>query len=57
MGKLIVHQDKITDIKALTALCPFGAMEDKDGKLEISAACKLCKLCVKKGGGAIEFVE
>ncbi len=57
MGKLIVHQDKITDMKALMALCPFGAMEEKDGKLEISAACKLCKLCVKKGGGAVEFVE
>ena len=57
MGKLVVHQDKIQDIKALMAICPFGAMTEKDGKVEISAACRLCKLCVKKGNGAMEFVE
>ncbi|MCR5756355.1 MAG: electron transfer flavoprotein subunit alpha/FixB family protein [Selenomonas sp.] len=57
MGKLVVHQDKIQDIKALMAICPFGAMTEKDGKVEVSAACRLCKLCVKKGNGAMEFVE
>ena len=57
MGKLVVHQDKITDIKALMAICPFGAMTEKNGTIEISAACRLCKLCVKKGNGAMEFVE
>lgn len=57
MGKLIVHQDKVQNIQELIKICPFGAMEEKDGKIEITAACKLCKLCVKKGGGAMEFVE
>ncbi len=57
MGKLVVHQDKIKDIQEFMKICPFGAMEEKDGKLEINAACKLCKLCVRKGGGAMEFVE
>ena len=57
MGKLVVHQEKITDLPALLAICPFGAMEEKAGKIEINAACKLCKLCVKKGGGVFEFVE
>lgn len=57
MGKLVVHQDKIKDIQEFIKVCPFGAMEEKDGKLEINAACKLCKLCVRKGGGAMEFVE
>ena len=57
MGKLIVHQEKVQDIQALIKICPFGAMEEKDGKIEINAACRLCKLCVKKGGGAMEFVE
>ena len=47
MGKLIVHQDKITDIQALISICPFGAMEEKNGKVEISAACRMCRLCVK----------
>ena len=33
-------------------------MEEKDGKLSINAACKMCKLCVKKGpAGAVEYVE
>lgn len=57
MGKLIVHQDKIQDIAALLKICPFGAMENKDGKIEINAACRLCKLCVKRGKGVFEFVE
>ena len=57
MGKLIVHQDKIQDIAALVKICPFGAMEARDGKIEINAACRLCKLCVKKGRGVFEFVE
>ena len=58
MGRLIVHQDKVTDIAAMVALCPFKALEDNNGKLEINAACKLCKLSVQKGQpGAMEFVE
>lgn len=58
MAKLVVHQDKITDAKALISICPFGAMEEQDGKVTITAACKLCKLCVKKGPqGAVEYVE
>ena len=57
MGKLIVHQEKVQDIAALIKICPFGAMEDKNGKIEINAACRLCKLCVRKGNGVFEFVE
>ncbi|MBR0261554.1 MAG: electron transfer flavoprotein subunit alpha/FixB family protein [Selenomonadaceae bacterium] len=57
MGKLIVHQEKVQDIAALIKICPFGAMEDKNGKIEINSACRLCKLCVKRGKGVFEFVE
>ncbi|MBR2520062.1 MAG: electron transfer flavoprotein subunit alpha/FixB family protein [Selenomonadaceae bacterium] len=57
MGKLIVHQEKVQDSAALIKICPFGAMEDKDGKIEINSACRLCKLCVRKGAGVFEFVE
>ncbi len=58
MGKLIVHQDKVTDINEMISICPFNALEEKDGKLEVNAGCKLCKLCVKKGQpGAMEYVE
>ena len=57
MGKLIVHQDKVQDVAALVKICPFGAMENRNGKLEINAACRLCKLCVKRGKGVFEFVD
>ena len=58
MAKLIVHQDKITDIQNVLKICPFGAMEENNGKLEINAGCKMCRLCVKKGPqGAFEYIE
>jgi len=57
MGKLIVHQELVQDIAALVKICPFGAMDAKDGKIEINSACRLCKLCVKRGKGVFEFVE
>lgn len=58
MPKLVIHQEKINDPKALTEICPFGALEEKDGKVSINAACKMCRLCVKKGPiGAVEYVE
>ena len=61
MGKLIVHQDKITSAQIMEdviKVCPFNALENIDGKLEINAGCKLCKLCVKKGpAGVMEFIE
>lgn len=49
MAKIIVNSEKITNIKEVLELCPFGALEEVDGKIEINAACKMCKMCVKKG--------
>ena len=58
MAKLVINQEKINDLGEMIKLCPFGAMEEKDGKLEINSACKMCKLCVKKGPeGAVTYVE
>lgn len=58
MAKLVVHQDKIENIDELIKICPFGALENKDGKVEVTAACKMCKLCVRKGPkGAMEYIE
>lgn len=58
MAKIIIHQDQVDDLEAAKALCPFGAIEENGGKLEINAACKMCKICVKQGPkGAFEFVE
>lgn len=59
MGKLIINQNMVTveNAQALCALCPFSAISYTEGKLYISSACKMCKMCVKKGNGVIEYVE
>lgn len=58
MGRLVVNQDKIDDLDKLIKLCPFGAMENVNGKLEINSGCKMCRLCVKKGPeGAVVYVD
>ncbi|MCC3864915.1 FAD-binding protein [Terrisporobacter petrolearius] len=58
MARIIVNSEKITNIKEVLELCPFGALEELDGKIEINAACKMCKMCVKKGPeGVFEFEE
>ena len=44
MAELIIHQDKIPDNQELIKLCPLGAMDKNDGKVPISAACKLSRL-------------
>ena len=60
MGYFKINQEMVTDSRAkeLLKVCPFGAIEYSDGKIEITAGCKMCKLCVKKGpAGVIEYVE
>ncbi len=60
MSRLIVNQETVNalQINELVKLCPFGAIEEKGGKIEVNAACKMCKLCVKNGpAGVMKFVE
>ena len=59
MGKLVVKQNLVTKENAekLISVCPFGAISYEVGKLEISSGCKMCKMCVRKGEGVIDFVE
>ena len=59
MGNLVIKQNLITKENApdLIKICPFNAITYENDKLEINAACKMCKLCVKKSGGLIEYVE
>lgn len=59
MPRLVIHQEKITDAKALQKLCPFGAIDvDDAGQVAINAACKMCRICVKKGpAGAVVYEE
>ena len=59
MGKLVVNKSLVTKEKAeaLVKVCPFNAITYKDGVLDITSACKMCKMCVKKGGGLVDIVE
>ena len=59
MGSLIINQKLVTNetAKTLQSLCPFGAISYDNGKIDISAACKMCKLCVKKSDGIITYQE
>lgn len=59
MGKLVINKSLVTEEKAaaLVKVCPFNAITYKDGVLDITSACKMCKMCVKKGGGLVDFVE
>ena len=59
MGKLVINHNLVTAEKAeaLVQLCPFGAISYTDGKLDISSGCKMCKMCVRKGEGLVNFQE
>ena len=60
MAYLQVHKEKVTDqtAKELVELCPFSAIQYEGGQLEISAACKMCRMCVRKGpSGVITYEE
>ncbi len=57
---IVIHQEKITPeaAEALQKICPFGALDYRDGKLSVNAACKSCRLCVKNGpAGAVTWEE
>ena len=58
MGKLVIQQALVTPEKAdaLVKLCPFNAIS-YNGSLEISSACKMCKMCVRKGEGLVTYEE
>ena len=59
MGKLVINTHLVTPDKAqaLVELCPFGAISYTDGVLDISSGSKMCKMCVRKGQGLVDFVE
>ncbi len=57
-AKIVIHQQHAQNPQELTELCPFGAIEYMNGQLNINAACKMCKLCVKNGPvGVFELIE
>ena len=57
MPYIKIHQDKAADKTALTAVCPFKAIEVADNTLSINAGCRMCRICVKKFSDVFEYVE
>lgn len=60
MKKLIVHDHLVTkeNLIELVSICPFHALEEKDGKLSINEGCRMCSICVKRGPqGVMEMLE
>ena len=58
MATLTFKQNLCTLCGICVEGCPFGALEIKDGKVELNASCKMCRLCVKKcPQNAIALVE
>ena len=45
MAKIAVIERKCTGCGLCANSCPFGAIEMKDGKPDINAACKVCGIC------------
>lgn len=60
MSEIKINHSQLNDekIKQLMNICPFNAFTYENNVLSISSACKMCKLCVKKGpAGVCEFIE
>ncbi len=58
MAFLTFNKDKIKDFEEFKKLCPFSAITEENGKITATSACKMCKICIKKGPeGAAVLVE
>ncbi|HEY8365021.1 MAG TPA: electron transfer flavoprotein subunit alpha/FixB family protein [Haloplasmataceae bacterium] len=60
MSRIKINYDKLKKehIEKLQKICPFNAFELVNDKLIINSACRVCKMCVKKGPeGVCEFIE
>lgn len=60
MAKIIVNQKKVVleEAPSYVKLCPFNAIEFDGKEVTINEACRMCKLCVRRGPeGVFSFVE
>jgi len=59
MPVLRINSVLLTDeaAEALVKICPFSAISYENGELTISAACKMCRLCVKNGPKGVITVD
>ncbi len=47
MDSLLISS-KCTLCGKCVEVCPFGALEIKDGKVEVNSSCRMCKICIKQ---------
>ncbi len=47
MSKIVINHEACTLCGACLNACPFNAMEQLNGKIEINSNCKVCSICVK----------
>lgn len=57
MARIVIDQKLVAKPEELVRLCPFNAIEWDNEYLQINAACKMCKLCVKKGPAGVFTCE
>lgn len=59
MKELIIHQERIDEqvAQSLISMCPFNAFHWENSSLSITAACKMCRLCVKNGPAGVVTLE
>nr|WP_307776425.1 electron transfer flavoprotein subunit alpha/FixB family protein [uncultured Cetobacterium sp.] len=59
MGRLLVSKSRLErdTIEKLIKVCPFNAIEALEDTIDITSACKMCKICVKNSDGVITFQE
>lgn len=60
MAKIVVNQNKVNlkDAPEYVKLCPFGAIEFDGNQVSINEACRMCKICVRRGPeGVFTFEE
>lgn len=57
MARIVIHQPSVMDKEAIQSLCPFDAIEIVDGRIDINAACKMCKICIRKSPSIFEWCE
>ncbi len=57
MAYIKINQDNIKDKNKAIKICPFSAIEEKNGLINITSGCKMCKICVKQMPDIYSFIE
>jgi Electron transfer flavoprotein, alpha subunit len=55
--KIIKENVDRETFEALAEICPFDAFSYENAKLEVTAACKMCKMCLKNGPAGVLVLE